>query len=99
MAIPEQKSKFLNYDERTVYFKYMNSLKIATARSDMTHFDVAPTILDSLGLLTDNTQKFGLGYSVFAPIDDYIKTQTKNLSLEIISPSITYDKLWQKESK
>jgi phosphoglycerol transferase len=99
MAIPEQKSKFLNYDERTVYFKYINSLKIATARSDMTHFDVAPTILDSLGLLTDNTQKFGLGYSVFAPIDDYIKTQTKNLSLEIISPSITYDKLWQKESK
>ena len=61
----------------------------------MTHFDVAPTILDSLGLMKDNTQKFGLGYSVFAPVDNYLELQSKNVSLEIISPSTTYDALWQ----
>jgi phosphoglycerol transferase len=93
MAIPEQEPKFS--DNRTLFFKYINSRKTATARSDMTHFDVAATILDSLGFLQDSTQKFGLGYSVFVPIDDYLATQTKNLSLEIISPSKTYDALWE----
>ena len=97
MAIPEQESKFS--DNRTLYFKYINSRKTATARSDMTHFDVAPTILDSLGFLQDGTQKFGLGYSVFASIDEYLDTQTKSLSLEIISPSKTYDALWKKISE
>jgi phosphoglycerol transferase len=99
MAIPEQKSKFSDYDERTIYFKYINSRKTGVARNDMTHFDVAPTILDSLGLLKDNTQKFGLGYSVFAPIERYLETQAMNLSLDIISPSNTYDELWQKKSE
>jgi len=97
MVIPEQEAKFS--DDRTIYFKYINSRKTDVTRSEMTHFDVAPTILDSLGFLKDNTQKFGLGFSVFAPIADYLKTQTKNLSLEIISPSTTYDALWQKESE
>ncbi len=93
MAIPEQEKKFSN--DRTVYFKYVRTNKVGLARTDMTHFDVAPTILDSLGLMKDNTQKFGLGYSVFAPVDNYLDLQSKNLSLEIISPSTTYDALWQ----
>jgi phosphoglycerol transferase len=93
MAIPEQEKKFSK--DRTVYFKYINSRKEGLARTEMTHFDVAPTILDSLGLMKDNTQKFGLGYSVFAPVDNYLELQAKNLSLEIISPSETYDALWQ----
>lgn len=93
MAIPEQKSKFT--DTRSIYFKYINSTKSSLGRDTMTHFDVAPSILDSLGILQDNTQRFGLGYSIFADIEDYDKHLSDVKSLEILSPSVTYDNLWQ----
>ena len=96
MAIPEQISMF--GDNRTIYFKYINSRKDQAKRDQMTHFDVAPSILDSLGLLKDNTQRFGLGYSVFAEIEGFPTHFEQALSLDILSPSIKYDELWRQDS-
>ena len=62
-------------EERNVYFK-MNTDKHFT-RNKMNHYDVAPTILDELGFLPKNVNKFGFGVSLFNKnfdYDDHYKT-------------------------
>jgi arylsulfatase A-like enzyme len=62
----------------------------------MTHFDVAPTVLDLLGLGSPD-RRFGLGVSLFADIsaDTYAAHQQQVLSESILSNSPTYDAFWK----
>lgn len=68
-------------EERNVYFK-MNTDKKFT-RNKMNHYDVAPTILEELGFLPKDIDKFGFGVSLFNKkfdYDDHYKTvMNKNI--------------------
>ena len=98
MAPPELSNKFPN--PREVYFKFYDSSglhhKARSNRNFMTHFDVAPTILDSLGILNSSEKKFGLGVSLFSSIDSiaYEKHFMDVTSSLIINHSPTYDGFW-----
>jgi phosphoglycerol transferase len=93
MNSPDLASTFPN--PRQVYFKIMNAGR-SIKRSSMTHFDVAPTILEDLGILTSKTGRFGLGISNFA---DAGESEFTSLFQKIIHDSITnhsgtYDSFW-----
>ena len=95
MAKPEYAKYFPN--PRYVYFKIIDpNFKKEPTRDTMTHFDVAPTILDLLNIHTSTAQKFGLGVSIFA---DKSQTPYKKLfdavtNQSILNPSKTYDSFW-----
>lgn len=92
-------SKQLKYfpKPRYVYFKILdpNFKKIPT-RNIMTHFDVAPTILDLLNIRPNTYPKFGLGVSIFADASplDYKKLFNAVTNQSILNPSNTYDSFW-----
>ena len=82
-------------DPRLVYFKILNATK-KIQRTNITHFDVAPTILDSLDILSNAQNKFGLGLSAFLVADE--SWNAKHLQT-ILHPNImnfspTYQDLW-----
>lgn len=91
----EQSKKYLdivdnNKDplaDRRIFFKVINSNK-SPNRNLMSHYDIAPTILNDLNFLDLNEHKFGIGlslYSDYSPqqyYDEYIKLiRSSNLSL------------------
>lgn len=80
--------------ERSIYFKLISHSERRIRREHgMTHFDVFPTILDSLGLLADSNQQIGLGFSLFG--EHYSKeTHLRNMSPGILNPSLKYSALW-----
>lgn len=63
--LAHKKYDFINKDfhDRNLYFK-VNTNKNFT-RKLMNHFDVAPTILDELGILPKDNPRFGFGVSLF----------------------------------
>ena len=63
--LAHKKYDFINKDfhDRNLYFK-INTNKNFT-RKLMNHFDVAPTILDELGILPKDNPRFGFGVSLF----------------------------------
>lgn len=82
-------------DPRFIYFKMLNARK-PFMRDSMTHFDVAPTILEDLGIVTENPLRFGLGLSLFShPSNfDYESLLAKTNASSIVNPSSTYDGFW-----
>lgn len=100
MGTAEQLKSFP--DQRPVYFKIIDSeTSRSPGRDVMTHFDVAPTLLDSLGILPEGTDKFGLGISAYSnmKINEYLDHMEEVLSPNILNHSNTYDSFWLKRSK
>ena len=83
-------------EDRHVYFKMITAENRKPSRNTMTHFDVAPTILDLLGRRAGSDTRFGLGISLFSKISpaDYDRHLKMVLSEEILSPSVVYDRFW-----
>lgn len=80
--------------ERSIYFKYISNTPLPKfKRSEMTHFDVAPTILHALGFSNNQVESFGLGQSVFNEIPDpnFIRSR---LDERILNRSKVYDSFW-----
>ncbi|NTV25877.1 MAG: LTA synthase family protein [Chlorobiaceae bacterium] len=97
MSSSEQEESFFDYSEnRHVYFKVISSDNRRPNRDIMTHFDVAPTILDLLGMLRSSDTWFGLGISLFSriPASAYERHLKQVTSEEILSPSVVYDRFW-----
>ena len=82
-------------EDRNVFFKIVNPTEPQPRRQTMTHFDVAPTVLDLLGL-GQPERRFGLGISLFADLstDEYASHQRLVMSESILSNSPTYDAFW-----
>lgn len=83
--------------ERKVYFKILGKNNVQ-GRTKLTHFDVAPTVLDLLGMI-DKNRPWGLGYSAFSDLPDaaYEKHFAKVVSLEISGPSGKYDSFFARQ--
>lgn len=82
---------------RNIYFKvYDPKERRAPGRKLVTHYDLAPTILDSLGILNDGNGKFGLGVSVYSDMSDkeFSIFSDKFWDPGIMNHSIAYDKFW-----
>jgi phosphoglycerol transferase len=81
-------------DQRFIYFKYISSQASGKfPRDEMTHFDVAPTILDALGFKKNNSSAFGLGRSLFETVEKSNYT-LKYLDRAILNRSPVYNTLW-----
>ncbi len=95
MASDKQLRDYFARDRR-VYFKMITAENRMPTRDTMTHFDVAPTILDLLGMRPDPDEHFGLGISLFSKITpaDYRRHLQAVMSDEILSPSAVYDRFW-----
>lgn len=59
----------------------------------MTHFDVAPTILDVLGMYKGKPGDFGLGRSLFEKVEDANYTD-RRLDKAILNRSSVYESFW-----
>lgn len=72
-------------NERNIYFKINTNTKFN--RNKMNHFDVAPTILDELGFLPKDQNKFGFGVSLLNEnINfDYEKHYEKVMNKDVFS--------------
>ncbi len=83
--------------ERHVYFKILSPLPRPPSRQAMTHFDVAPSILDLLGMTDTDDTRFGLGISLFSGIspDAYAQHLQAVTSDTILNQSPAYDRFWQ----
>lgn len=92
MATSQQIGRFKG--ERDIYFKVISQSERRLRREHgMTHFDVFPTILDSLGLLADSNQQIALGFSLFG--EHYSEEMhRRNMSPGILNPSLKYSALW-----
>jgi phosphoglycerol transferase len=96
VSTPEYFKYFPN--PRYVYFKIFDpDFREKPTRNIMTHFDVAPTILDLLNIRLSTHQRFGLGVSIFADSSqaDYKKLFDAVTKQSILNPSKTYDSLWR----
>lgn len=83
--------------DRHVYFKILSPLERAPTRQAMTHFDVAPSLLDLLGLADGHDTRFGLGISLFSSIStsDYERHLQAVTSESILNRSATYESFWK----
>lgn len=95
MASDEQIKEYFA-KERRVYFKMITAENRKPRRNTMTHFDVAPTVLDLLGMRRNPDEHFGLGISLFSGISpaEYDRHLKQIMSDEILSPSVVYDRFW-----
>ncbi len=98
MESPEKSASFP--DPRYVYIKYRYPQNKLPLRDKMTHFDVAPSILDLMGLLEPSNTKFGLGYSVFSEKNglDYNQYFNQVTNKNILNQSETYASFWNEKS-
>lgn len=100
MANDSQRKDFFS-DSRSVYAKFIyDSKHLKDVRHQMTHFDVAPSLLDLLGFEGVSNKQFGLGFSVFSPIDKQRYEQILELvsSKKLLNFSPKYEELWKKSS-
>jgi len=83
--------------ERYVYFKILSPLERPLARTAMTHFDVAPSLLDLLGMADGRDTRFGLGISLFSDIgkEDYERHLQAVTDDSILNKSPTYEAFWK----
>jgi phosphoglycerol transferase len=84
-------------EPRYIYFKIVGeNFKKKPTRATMTHFDIAPTILELLGLKLPKTKKFGLGMSIFATASQkqYEELLSSSTKTNILNPSKIYDSFW-----
>jgi phosphoglycerol transferase len=84
-------------DPRYIYIKFLNTYNFQPTRDKMTHFDVAPTILDLLGYSNSTNTRFGLGVSLFSKMDE--KKYNEHFDLvsdyKILNRSPTYKTFFQ----
>ncbi len=73
--------------DQNVYFKIQSKNKLI--RDKMNHFDVAPTILDAMGIVSENTSRFGFGYSLLSNRDNLNYNRHYK---EIMNPNVLSDK-------
>ncbi len=87
--------------ERHVYFKILSPLERPPARTSMTHFDVAPSLLDLLGLTDGKDTRFGLGISLFSGIsaEDYERHLSAVTSDSILNKSVAYEAFWKPKER
>lgn len=80
---------------RNVYIRFLYDGTIMPKRNRITHFDVAPSILDLLGFAVGENTQFGLGFSVFSDIDSdqYDRHFEKVISRDILNHSAAYEGL------
>lgn len=82
---------------RYVYFKILSPLTTPPTRTSMTHFDVAPSLFDLLGLTDGRDTRFGLGISLFSSIgpEEYEQHLHAVTSDSILNKSATYEAFWK----
>ncbi len=79
--------------DRYIYFKYITrNYRSDFGQLEMTHFDVAPTILNGLGII-DHQKRFGLGRSLFSNEID-TKYLSERIDPKILNKSEKYDAFW-----
>ena len=74
--------------DRNIYFKMNNQKKFKRAK--INHFDIAPTILDEMGILPDDTSRYGFGYSAVREIKNYDQHYTDVMDKKILSEYLTH---------
>jgi phosphoglycerol transferase len=79
---------------RSIYNKWISKENFIPNKHDITHFDVAPTILDFIGLKVENG-KYGLGYSAYGKKNDRPKDMMSNYFKHLNYRSNFYNSLWQ----
>lgn len=80
--------------QRYIYFKHISNKNNKNfVRQEMTHFDVAPTILDALGMYKGKPGDFGLGRSLFEKVEDTNYTD-RRLDKAILNRSSVYESFW-----
>jgi membrane-anchored protein YejM (alkaline phosphatase superfamily) len=80
LSSPKKIDRFSPELDRNIYFK-TNATKKFT-RQKMNHYDVAPTLLQEMGILNTEDNRFGFGVSLFNDSlynydDHYIKVMDK----------------------
>ncbi len=95
---PNHEAFYSKIPERFVYFNFIDrsaSSKLSY-RKRLTHFDVAPTVME---MVTGHTGKFsqiGLGMSVFAPESEQYDNHLRAVTSEaILNHSELYKSLWK----
>lgn len=96
----EKQSAFFP-DPRYIYIKFITNDNIRPLRDKMTHFDVAPSILELLGYINSSNPRFGLGFSLFSKVDalqfnQHFELVTAN---KIINQSLTYKSFFLTKAK
>lgn len=95
MNTPNQDHYFPARNERRVFFNFLSpgAQTCVLDAQDMTHFDVAPTLL---GLLTNSSMRqMGLGDNLCQPVDNAArKNRNAILEQDIASHSKSYRLLW-----
>jgi phosphoglycerol transferase len=90
-------NKLQKTKSREIYNKWISNEKITFNREIINHFDIAPTILDFIGIRVDGG-RFGLGYSA-------LNTENSKLNEDFISELMNglnkkskfYDSFWMKK--
>lgn len=81
---------------RDIFFKLISPVDKKISRTKMTHFDVAPTVLQLLGILPEGSERFGLGVSLFSRgLDAYEKQYEMAMDPSILNTSDTYDRFFK----
>ena len=75
--------------DRNIYFKMNN--KKPFLRDKINHFDIAPTILDSLGFLPLGNSRFGFGVSALRDDFDYKSHYEKVMDKKIVSDYLIHE--------
>lgn len=87
---PNQKRYFSGH--RDVYFSLSSPGEPKFNRNMMTHFDVAPTLLQLLGVLSEESEQFGLGISLFSKSPKNYESHYNSVIKEgILNSSKSYD--------
>jgi phosphoglycerol transferase len=90
-------SKLKKSKSREIYNKWISNEKVTFNRKIIDHFDIAPTILDFIGIRV-NGGRFGLGFSALntenpIPNEDFISELMNGLNKR----SKFYDSFWMKK--
>ena len=97
MNNPSQNNFFSQVPHRFVYFNFIDSAIPSSLhqRDRLTHFDVAPTILEMMTGYTGKYTRLGLGRSLFEPdSEDYQNHLNAVTSENILNYSARYRSLW-----
>lgn len=78
-----------------MYIRFLYDGAAGPKKNRMTHFDVAPSILDLLGLKMARMPSSASGFSVFSDVnpDQYDRHFQKVVSRDILNHSAAYDGL------
>ncbi len=83
--------------KRTIYNKWISKEPFIANKNTITHFDIAPTILDFIGIKVMGG-RYGLGYSGYgSESNDYPPGLIDDYFLHLNKRSIFYNSLWKKK--